>query len=506
MSSVNLRFINVSFSYNTTSEIIVSGLTITISEGWTGVVGPNGAGKTTIAKLATGLLVPTKGEISGLNKSSAFYCTQGLELPPENSDDFLYSLDNRSGELMSLLGIQNDWISRWETLSYGERKRFQIGVSLWLEPEILALDEPTNHLDLSTKELIHKALKTYNGTGIIISHDRELLDSLCTSTLFVRPGSTVLRPGGLSTGLKQEILEIKSKAHEHEIAIKEYKRIKRSLLSHKQKENKKQDLLSKKNTVRNDHDAKAKIDLARLTGKDKIGSRKVKLLQNKTDSLKTDAESKYFKRIKTDGFIYTGEKYKGDRLVFIPSTKISMGENRCIDLPELNILPGDRIGITGNNGTGKSTLLNYIKSIIKIPEEKIIFINQEISGEEWYTIDKKIKMLNGKEKGELLSVVHRLGSEPERVLNSLIPSPGEIRKMILGLGLLKTPYLIMMDEPTNHMDMPSVQCLEDAISEFEGAVIIISHDRRFIKRLVDTEWNLEEADRVTKLKVKFNVK
>jgi len=64
----------------------------------------------------------------------------------------------------------------------------------------------------------------------------------------------------------------------------------------------------------------------------------------------------------------------------------------------------------------------------------------------------------------------------------------------------------MMDEPTNHMDMPSVQCLEDAISEFEGAVIIISHDRRFIKRLVDTEWNLEEADRVTKLKVKFNVK
>ena len=183
-----------------------------------------------------------------------------------------------------------------------------------------------------------------------------------------------------------------------------------------------------------------------------------------------------------------------------------MGENRCIDLPELNILPGDRIGITGNNGTGKSTLLNYIKSIIKIPEEKIIFINQEISGEEWYTIDKKIKMLNGKEKGELLSVVHRLGSEPERVLNSLIPSPGEIRKMILGLGLLKTPYLIMMDEPTNHMDMPSVQCLEDAISEFEGAVIIISHDIRFIKRLVDTEWNLEEADRVTKLKVKFNVK
>lgn len=499
MSSVNLRFINVSFSYNTTSEIIVSGLTMQYPSGWTGIVGPNGAGKTTIAKLSTGLLTPVKGVITGLNKSSAFYCTQEVENPPDNSDDFLYSLNNRSGELMSLLGIQNDWISRWETLSYGERKRFQTGVSLWLEPEILALDEPTNHLDLSAKKLIHKALKTYNGTGILISHDRELLDSLCTSTMFVRPGSIVLRTGGVSAGLEQEIFEEKSKAHEHDIAIKEYKRIKRSLQTVKQKENKKQNSLSKRNIASDDHDAKGKIDLARLTGKDKTGSRKVKQLQSRTDSLKTDAESKYFKKNKADGFTYTGEIYKGDRLAFIHSIRIYMGGERCMDIPELNILPGDRIGITGNNGTGKSTLLRYIKSMVKLPEEKVIFINQEITGEEWNAIDKKIKLLTREDKGELLSVVHRLGSEPERVLNTPMPSPGEIRKILLGLGLLKTPSLIMMDEPTNHMDMPSVQCLEDALSGFDGAIIIISHDRKFIKRLADTEWHLEEYGGVTKI-------
>lgn len=502
MSSVNLRFTDISFSYNTTSEIIVSGLNTQFTSGWTGIVGPNGAGKTTIAKLATGLLVPTRGVITGLNKASSFYCTQGVDTPPDKSYDFLYSLDNRSGELMSLLGIQDDWIDRWETLSFGERKRFQTGVSLWLEPDILALDEPTNHLDLSAKELIHKALKTYSGTGILISHDRELLDSLCSSTLFVRPGSIVLRPYGISEGLEEEFLEEKSKAHEHEIAVKEYKRIKKSLQALKQKENRKHDSLSKKNIAKDNHDAKGKIDLARLTGKDKTGSKKVKLLQNKTDSLKTDAESKYFKTIKNEGFTYPGEKYRGDRLVYIPPSVISLGKNRSLNIPELSILPGDRIGITGNNGTGKSTLLSYIISMIKIPEERLILVKQEVSVEEWHATDEKIKTLAGKEKGELLSVVHRLGSEPERILSTPMPSPGEIRKIILGLGLLKNPFLIMMDEPTNHMDLPSVQCLEDALFNFEGAVIIISHDRKFIKKLANTEWLLKETGGMTNLTVK----
>jgi len=142
--------------------------------------------------------------------------------------------------------------------------------------------------------------------------------------------------------------------------------------------------------------------------------------------------------------------------------------------------------------------------MLKLPEEKFICINQEVTGEEWLSANAEIKKLSGIDKGELLSVVHRLGSEPERILETPMPSPGEIRKLILGLGLLKIPSLIMMDEPTNHMDMPSIQCLEDALSEFDGAVIIISHDWRFINRLTDIEWHLKEEKGVSRLSVKIS--
>lgn len=503
MSSVNLRFINVYFSYSTTSENIVSSLNVHFGRGWTGISGPNGAGKTTVAKLATGLLIPFRGTVTGLNPgTSAIYCEQETETPPAHAENFLFSSDNRSGELKSLLAIETVWLERWNTLSFGERKRFQTGVALWLEPEILALDEPTNHLDSSARRLIADALKTYDGTGILISHDRDLMDALCSSTLFIKPGIAVLRPGGVTAGLAQEELESISREREYSLAGSEAARMKRSLNLLKQKENGRRHTLSKKNIDKKDRDAKGKIDLARLTGKDKTASRKIRLLENRVDSMIGDAESKYFKRRNVDGFTYNGERYRGDRIAHIPAAGINMGETRLLEIPELDILPSDRIGITGDNGTGKSTLLRHIRSSMKLPEDKIIYIPQEVSRAEWTGTFDVIKRLPGRDMGELLSVVHRLGSEPERILETENPSPGEIRKMMLGLGLLKTPVIIMMDEPTNHMDLPSVQCLEDALSSFDGALILVSHDRRFLNRLISAEWILNTDGERTILSIK----
>lgn len=502
MSSVNLRFINVSFSYNTVSENIVSSLCVHFAPGWTGIAGPNGSGKTTIAKLATGILLPSKGSISGLSREiSAIYCRQETEFPPDHSEDFLYSSSNRAGELRSLLSINEDWLERWGTLSHGERKRFQTGVSLWLEPEILALDEPTNHLDSSARKLIRNALRTYNGTGLLISHDRELLDTLCTSVLFVRPGNAVLRPGGITAGLEQERIEEAGREREYDLAREEFRRIRKSLVSMKMRENSRSSSLSKKKIDKHDHDAKGKIDLARLTGKDKTASRKIRLLENRTEALRDNAEAKYFKKRKIDGFSCTGERLRGDTIATINAEIIRLGENRFLQIPELTILPGDRIGITGDNGTGKSTLLCHIRNGLKLHDDKIIYIKQEISRDEWFETEAAIKSLSGTDKGELLSVVHRLGSEPERILETPMPSPGEIRKLMLGLGLLKTPVLIMMDEPTNHMDLPSVQCLEDALSGFTGAIILVSHDRVFLNSLVSKEWHLTQSGEKSEISV-----
>lgn len=502
MQSVNLRFIDVSFSYDISSEYIVSSLTLHFNRGWTGIAGANGSGKSTIAKLAAGILSPVKGTVTASSGSyTAYYCDQGTECLPCGSEEFITSPDNSAGKIKSLLEINDDWLYRWDTLSYGERKRLQTGLGIWINPDILALDEPTNHLDHSSKKLIMEALKTFSGTGILISHDRELLDALCSSCLFVSPGKALLRSGSVTAGLEQERLEEMSKTRAYNASLQEFRRLKSVFNTLKQKQNSGQDPLSKRNLAVHDHDAKGKIDLARLSGKDRIAGRKIRVLGKRVSDLEQIAESMRFRERAVEGFTCRGERLRRDSIISINTCRIPLGHGRYLEIPDITILPSDRIGITGDNGTGKSTLLKYLRSLIRIPDYKIIYIGQEIDTTEWRDINKKIHALNKNAFGEMLSVVHRLGSEPVRVISVSAPSPGEMRKIMLGLGLLKIPGLIMMDEPTNHMDIPSVHCLEEALSEFRGALILISHDMTFLKKVTAREWALTQNNGNSRLEI-----
>lgn len=499
MRSVNLIFNNVSFAYDTSSEYIISLLNMHLSSGWTGIVGANGTGKTTIAKLAAGLLIPSAGSVTATCDShSAFYCSQDTEIPPVNSALFIADPENNAGRIRSILGIEDDWIERWNTLSHGERKRFQTGISLWFNPDILALDEPTNHLDHVSKQFIIDALKTYEGTGIIISHDRELLDTFCKSCLFVSRGRCVMRPGGVSEGLRQEEIENKNRERVYSETRENFLRLKRSAQSLKEKESAKSAGLSKKNLDRHDHDGKGKIDLARLTGKDKTAARKITLLEKKRDALKRTAEANYFSRRRIEGFEFSGEQYHRHILLHLPTGMISL-KSRRIMYPDLVIGRSDRIGLTGENGSGKSTMLRHILSSLEIPRQKIIYVPQEISSHELSLLKNELDSLSGADKGHLLSIIFRLGSEPERIIETQVPSPGEARKIMLGLGLLKSPSLILMDEPTNHMDLPSVQCLEQALVQFTGAMIIISHDTRFTGNVSTRRWHIEKTGSCSQL-------
>ena len=130
-------------------------------------------------KLAAGLLVPDEGYIDMPRDSC--YCPQRTDHAPDKLEDFIYSNTKSAQIIKNQLGIADDWFEskRWLTLSHGERKRAQIAVALWLEPGFLAVDEPFNHLDSKARDLIANALLSFNGIGLLVSHDRELLDSLC---------------------------------------------------------------------------------------------------------------------------------------------------------------------------------------------------------------------------------------------------------------------------------------------------------------------------------------
>lgn len=196
---------------------------------------------------------------------------------------------------------------------------------------------------------------------------------------------------------------------------------------------------------------------------------------------------------------FIGEKYKGKFLFYLEAgeTKIN---NIVFKNPELIIKKDSRVGIEGVNGAGKTTLLNYILETMydnSISKEKIVYIPQDIDREYWNNIFNNIKSLDYESLGFLMSFVNRLGSNAKSAINSLNHSPGEMRKIMLGMAVIKNPYIIILDEPTNHLDIDSIERLEESLFSFNCALLIVSHNKNFLKRIVDTKWILNKTNDYT---------
>jgi ATPase subunit of ABC transporter with duplicated ATPase domains len=159
----------------------------------------------------------------------------------------------------------------------------------------------------------------------------------------------------------------------------------------------------------------------------------------------------------------------------------------------MSMRPDSRIAITGPNGAGKSTLLRLIIGTLTIPPERILSIPQEITPDMASDAVQDTRALPGPLLGRLMTMVSRLGSDPENLLRTAEPSPGEIRKLMLALGLIHEPHIVIMDEPTNHMDLVSIQCLESALDDCGCALLLVSHDLRFLRRLTTCRWNIVSA-------------
>ena len=499
-----LHLDNISYSYPGSGSDLFSDLSLSFAEGWTVIAGANGSGKSTLISIAAGLIIPDSGSVR--RSGEAILCPQVFRgLMPEDWSD-IFSGSNHVGMLKSSLSITDRMIEREETLSGGEKKRLQILAALSHSPEILVLDEPTNHLDMYSKDLLINALRLFDGIGIIVTHDREFAAALSSRTILLERGTDKAAtaediPLPLPAALDESSRRRRDGRDSYDrilSAISKENMIAKML---GEKSQSRQKALSKKGINSKDHDAKAKIDGARLTGKDASldGAMRNHLSHSRQLGEKLESSTKPLMR--KEGLSFIGNMHVPD--ISFPESVINIGEYSLF-IPSLSVKAGTHIALTGRNGSGKTL---FLKALYHHLEEQgksryVLYLPQEFSEVETERMCSAFASLEDDEKGLILSDMYRMGSNPSALFqDSLNLSPGEMKKLAIALSRRKGKTVLLMDEPTNHLDIVSMRILERMLREDcrDMTMILVSHDVAFLSACTDTEWKTERSGNRGKL-------
>ncbi len=498
-----LNFKNISFSYQNSIKQLFNSINHSFSNGWTAIIGPNGSGKSTLLKLIEKSIYPNSGTISP--NLTTFLCKQ------DNAEDLpklFYDPDiinsPQTHELLSKLEIKEDWGFKWDNLSGGEKKRCMVANAICTNSQVLLIDEMANHLDKYSLNLLSNELKKYSGIGIIISHDIDFLDSICKTTLILEPTkqSTQLfyfntKP---SIALKEKdsfINDLKKKKNENmkELnKLKKYREIEKNNIQTSKKR------LSKKNINPKDHSTAAKIDGARISGKDKKAGDKISTINSKIDKKAREVESitsinKHEIKIEIPSI-----KFHKSNILSLEENSIEFYNNSLIiNHPNLNIENNDRIIIEGNNGVGKSSLINHIINHLKEKGISHYYIAQEYSNKERIKIKQNVLNLDKENQSIAISNAFLLGVNPDDIFNNEILSPGENQKLLYSLAFLNKTPLLILDEPTNYLDIVAIKALIEAINKYDGALIAVTHDKYFSSAIAKKIWYLEKTENICNL-------
>jgi ATPase subunit of ABC transporter with duplicated ATPase domains len=487
---------HLTFSYPTSPIDVLTEVSLSLSVGWYGIVGPNGSGKTTLLRILAGELAVDPASLSRIPSDLATrYCPQRVSELNSSIRSFAASNDRNARRLFGKLALTPADLARWPSLSPGERKRWQVAAALADAPGLLLLDEPTNHLDSEAKQLLFDMLNQYRGIGILVSHDRLLLDSLTTGTIKIRAGGLVcLYTGNYSVAREQWEMDEKQKREQRERLQAERRKLKRRLDTARRSREKAE---SGKSTAKRmkgmrDSDARSMGAKGRVAAAEQKLGREVEVLRRKLG----DAENKVDrvrveKEIGRPVFVLE-DAAPTPNLVTLRREEISRAGRILIRDLDVIIRRDSRIHLKGANGSGKTTLIQELLKSSRLPEQRMLYLPQELSNRRIEDNRHKVDAMPGSEKGRLLQIVAALGVPPERMIASDRPSPGEARKLALAMGLSRQAWLLMLDEPTNHLDLPSIERLEQALTQYSCALLIVSHDERFTDSVTRETWTIEQ--------------
>lgn len=490
----NIIFSNISFSVPDNARI--------------GLVGPNGAGKTTLLKIMTGQQEPTSGQFTinkglkvgyiaqenGLDEDKTIWdemltvfndlieknkkitkMQEQIADHPEDEDllkrydQLAYDFEQEGGftyqaEIKSILNgfnfKENTWNKVIGTLSGGEKTRLAFVKLLLQKPPVLLLDEPTNYLDLDTLDWLETFLKNYQGAIITVSHDQYFLDHLANQIFELNFGKLTTFKGNYSQYVKErELMDSQQEA----------------AYEKQQEKIKKEEEFIQKNLVR------------ASTTKRAQSRRKV------LDKMERIKLPKHKQKVRIN---FTSERPSGKEVLIAKDLTIGYPDKVMVSDIDFQVNKNDRVAIIGPNGIGKSTLL---KTIMKKLEPKGGSIKYGASLDIGY-YDQELQSLDPS-KTVLDTIWDRHKTMPEKDVRSILASflftaedidktvgqlsGGQKARLTLTVLSLEKDNFLLMDEPTNHLDIEAKEVLEEALDNYDGTLLFVSHDRYFINELAN---------------------